>query len=98
MGKQEVHIHCEGTFKFEYDPKSKAFIESLKGFRKIIDNNGTAEDMLKHTAFHINRFGIDSMVEGVGFVKLKGSPAKVEEPFSGITLLKEVDFDFEKLY
>lgn len=98
MARQFVRIEATGIFKFEYDPKSKLFIEALKDFNDLIAKHSTAEDMLKHVAFHINRFSIESMVEGVGYVHLLKDKSKPKEPFSGIYVHEEEpDFEFEMI-
>lgn len=51
--------------------------------------------MLKHVAFHVTRFGHESMVEGVGYVGFNGrKPTK--SPDSGIMIGEDYDeFEFE---
>ena len=51
--------------------------------------------MLKHVAFHVSRFGYDSMVEGVGYVGYN-ERKPTEEPYTGIMVGEDFDeYDFE---
>ena len=87
-------IEITGEIELEYDENTNEFKEALEAYQKSIDPNGKKEDILKHVAFHVTRFGIESMVEGVGYVAFGSN--KIEEPFSGITVKKNYDeFDFE---
>lgn len=87
-------IKIEGEMELEYDENSIEFKEALESYQKIIEQNGSKESMLKHVAFHITRFGVESMVEGVGHVAMNGR--KQGEPFSGINVKEDYDeFDFE---
>lgn len=88
-------IELEGQVELTYDETSKEFKEALSAYREVIDKNGTKEDMLKHVAFHVTRFGHESMVEGVGYVGYNGRKP-TEEPKSGIMVGEDYDeFNFE---
>jgi len=81
--------------KFSYDEDSKEFKEALESFNNLISSDSDAKDMLKHVAFHVTRFGIDTMVEGVGYIGQKDS-MNFDEPYSGIEIVSGYDdFDFE---
>jgi len=82
-------IEATGWVELTYDENSPEFKEALKGYIDSMDKDGTKETMLKHVAFYIQRFGIENMVEGVGYVACPGNILK--QPYSGIT----VDEDFE---
>lgn len=88
-------IDVTGEIKLKYDENSPEFKEALEGYRKCIDQNGSKHDMLRHVAFYITRFGIDGMVEGVGYVGyIEKKPT--EEPYSGILVGEDFnEFDFE---
>jgi hypothetical protein len=87
-------IEITGEIELEYDPDSKEFKETLKGFRECMDHEGTKEDVLKHVAFYVTRFGSEGMIEGVGYIGDNGvKPDK--EPYSGIMVNNPVDFYFE---
>jgi hypothetical protein len=92
MGKTTIEI--TGQIELSYDENSSDFKEALKGFDCIIVNP-TKEDMLKHVAFYVTRFGTDGMIEGVGYVGFNGRKP-TEEPYSGIMIGEDYDeFDFD---
>ena len=91
----KIEIELTGLVELTYDENSTEFKEALEGYREVIDKNGTAEDMLKHVAFYVTRFGHEGMVEGVGYVGYNGRKP-TEEPKSGIMVGEDYDeFDFE---
>lgn len=87
---RKVIVDFEGQVELFYDRNSKEFKEALKGFREVIDEDGTENNMLQHTAFNIVRFGYITMVEGVGYVGYDNEKPK-GEPFSGIYVGKDYD-------
>lgn len=88
-------IEITGQIELTYDENAKEFKEALKDFREIIDSTGTIEDMLKHVAFNITRFGVDTLVEGVGYVGYNGRIPK-DDTYSGIMVGKDFDeYSFE---
>ena len=92
---EKVEIELTGLVELTYDENSAEFKEALEGYREVIDKNGTKEDMLKHVAFHVTRFGHDSMVEGVGYVGYNGRKP-TEEPMCGIMVGEDYDeYDFQ---
>ena len=91
----EIKIDVSGQIKLTYDESSNEFQEALESYNKIICPNSDAEDMLKHVAFYITRFGAEGMVEGVGYVGKNGRKPN-EEPFSGIMVEDGYDeFEFD---
>ena len=79
----------------EYDENSKEFKEALEGYREVIDSNGKVDDVLKHVAFYITRFGTEGLVEGVGYIGYNGK-IPTEEPYSGIMVSLGYDeFQYE---
>jgi len=91
----KVKIEVTGEIELSYDEQSKEFKEALEGYRQCMDKKGTKEDMLKHVAFYVTRFGTDGMVEGVGYVGYNGRKP-TEEPYSGIMVSEDFDeFNFE---
>lgn len=91
----KIIIEINGQVELSYDENSAEFKNALDGFREVITENGTKEDMLKHVAFYTNKFGTDGMVEGVGYVGYNGRKPN-EEPYSGIMVGEDFDeFDFD---
>lgn len=90
---QKTIIDVIGQVELTYNEKSKDFKEALKAYKKNIDRGGDIEGMLTHVAFHVTRFGYESMVEGVGYVGYKGKKSP-NEPYSGIIVGEGFD-DFE---
>lgn len=92
---QKTTLEITGEIELSYDENSKEFKEALEGYRHSMEKNGSKESMLKHVAFHVNRFGTDTMVEGVGYVGYNGRKAEYE-PDSGIMVSEDFDeFDFK---
>lgn len=88
-------IELNGYIELTYDENSKEFKEALNAYREVCDKSGTKEDMLKHVAFHVTRFGHECMVEGVGYVGYNGRKP-TETPNSGIMVGEDYDeFEFE---
>lgn len=84
-----VSIDCTATIDLRYDENSKEINETLEGFCDCITRGASISEMLQHVAFYIMRFGADSFIEGVGYLKLEhhNSWNDVKEPHSGIELL-----------
>ena len=87
-------IEITGQIDLSFNENSEDFKETLIEFEKSGHIGSTIEDLLKHVAFYVNRFGTDGMVEGVGYVGLNGIiPDKY--PYSGIMVGEDYDeFDF----
>lgn len=89
-----TQIEVTGEVELSYDENSREFKEALEAYKKCMDPNGSKDDMLKHVAFYITRFG-EVLVEGVGYVGFDGEKPH-EEPFSGIMVGDGYDeFNFE---
>lgn len=86
-------IRLENEFELTYDEGSAEFKEALEGYRDGMHEDATAEDVLLHVAFYVVRFGIDAMVEGVGYVGYNGRKP-TEKPDSGIMVSEDYD-DFQ---
>ena len=90
----KLTVGLSGQVDLTYNEKSKEFKEALDGYQKCMDKTGTMQDMLKHVAFYVTRFGTEGMVEGVGYVGYNGRKP-TEEPYSGIRVGEDVDeFEF----
>lgn len=89
------NVECQTNFRVTYDENSPEFKEALSSYQECIYSLGDEDDMIQHVAHNILRFGIDRMVEGVGYVKTE----TMEEPpenWSGITIdEEEPEFNFE---
>ncbi|HEX2900029.1 MAG TPA: hypothetical protein VHS96_09950 [Bacteroidia bacterium] len=95
----KVKIELTGEVELEFDEKSKEFTEALEGYCEVIDPFGKIDDMLKHVAFSVNKFGVDKMVEGVGYVAYKYTK-RPKQPYSGIVVIQttlEFDLDLMQL-
>lgn len=92
---QKTKITVTGEIELSYDENSKEFIEAFEGYKECMSKRAKKEEMLQHVAFYITRFGIDSMVEGVGYVGYNGTKPS-EDPYSGIMVSEDYDdFTFE---
>lgn len=85
-----LSILIEGRIEFRFDKNSAEFKQALEDYQACYGSESDADDMLKHVAFYITRFGIERMVEGVGYVSYNGNPA--QQPDSGITVVN-TDYD-----
>jgi len=90
-----VKFTSTGEVELTYDENSREFKEAFEAYKDMIDINANIESMLNHVAFHVTRYGTDSMVEGVGYVGYNGKiPDK--ELYSGIMVSEDYDeFDFQ---
>lgn len=79
-------------YTLEWDENSPEFKEAYESYTECIDRGASQKDMIKHVAFYINRFGEDSLIEGVGKVWVKRNPKP--EDWSGI-MLSDYDSDPE---
>lgn len=92
MKKQTIDI--TGQIELSYDENSPEFQQALDDYRHSCDKTATVEDMLKHVAFHVTRFGTETMVEGVGCVGFNGK--KPFEDYCGIMVGEDYDeFEFD---
>lgn len=76
-------IKVEYEYEFIFDADSEDCKQALKDYNDCIDKGASFDDMLKHIAFYINRFGVDSLIEGVGYVWVEGKE-KPKEMWCGI--------------
>lgn len=92
---EKTKITVTGEIELTYDENSKEFIEALESYKEGMSKRAKKEEMLQHVAFYITRFGVESMVEGVGYVGYNGRKP-TEEPYSGIMVSEDYDdFTFE---
>lgn len=88
-------IEVSGQIELSYNENSKEFKEALASYAEVMERGAKKEAMLRHVAFYVTRFGVDGMVEGVGYVGYNGRKPK-EEPYSGIMVGEDYDeFTFE---
>lgn len=88
-------IDVSGQIELSYDENSKEFKEALESYSDVMDRGAGKNEMLRHVAFYVTRFGVEGMVEGVGYVGYNGRKP-VSEPYSGIMVGEDNDeFDFE---
>src|SRR5690606_13155132 len=83
------------TVYIEYDVNSDEFKEAYESYTSCIDRNASEDDMIRHTVATVIARGSESMVEGVGYVKVEGEE-ECRVPFSGITVsnnLGNIQFD-----
>lgn len=92
---KETIIEVTGEVKLTYNEKSNEFKDSLEGYIECIDRQGSVSSMLQHVAFYVTRFGIEGMIEGVGYVGYDGKKSD-KTPYSGIIVGRYYDeFNFE---
>ena len=87
--KIEITVEIE----LKYDENSPEFKQAFEDYRTSMDKNATVEQMLRHIAFHVTRFGVETMVECVGNVGFNGR--KPQEDYCGVMVGEDFDeFDF----
>lgn len=82
-------VNFSGSLIFQYDENSPEFKQAFSDFKEVIDSGATStDDMISHIAYNVARFGVENLVEGVGYVKFNG---RVEdaEMYCGVELLEE---------
>jgi hypothetical protein len=72
-------------FEVDYDSASDDFQEAFKSYREVINSNADEEDFLKNAVYQAHRRGGDSLLEGIGYVKVNGR-VEDEEMYCGIDL------------
>lgn len=89
-------IELSGIVELIYNPSSPEFLGALEDYKVVYDKDASADEMLKHVAFHIVKFG-NGLVEGVGYV---GYEDMIPESmgYSGIQVKSGYDnFEFDIL-
>lgn len=67
----KVRITLSTEITVQFDEKSQDFKDLLKGYNEAICD-ADEEDLAKHVAEHICRYGTSEYMEGVGLVKENG--------------------------
>lgn len=87
IGKKKFVAELHLTYHFTYDPTSEDFKNALDSYIVCIDRRADVQKMMVQVAWHIRKFGSDTMIEGVGYISVNG---KVKgQPYSGIDLKEE---------
>lgn len=73
------------TFEVSFDAASDDFQEAFKSYREVIDSSADEEDFVKNAVYQAHRRGGDSLLEGIGYVKVNGR-VEDEEMYCGIDL------------
>lgn len=73
------------TFEVEFDSASDDFQEAYKSYREVINSNANEDEFVKNVVYQVHRRGGDSLLEGVGYVKVNGR-VEDEEMYCGIDL------------
>jgi len=72
-------------FEVEFDSASDDFQEAFKSYREVINSNADEDEFVKNVVYQAHRRGGDSLLEGVGYVKVNGR-VEDEEMYCGIDL------------
>jgi len=93
MAKRIIEVN--GQIEIWYDKNSPEFKDALESYQEAIDKTADEIDMIKQVAYHVNKYGTDMMVEGVGYIGYNGRIPK-EKPYSGIMISEDYDeFTFD---
>ena len=87
--KSTLDVQVEYTFQFDYDTDSDLYKQTIKDYNEVIDKGANHYDMLKQIAWHVSKFGVERMIEGVGFISVDGTPQG--DPYCGINLKSGYD-------
>jgi hypothetical protein len=78
-------IELTYSFEVEFDSASNEFQEALKSYREVIDSDADEDDFIKSAVIQAHRKGGGSLLEGIGYVKVRGRVTD-DEMFCGIEL------------
>ncbi len=68
----------------------KKWTEAKKCYREVIKEYGNEEDALLHIQFSMDTFGDDHLIEGIGFVKIKGKiDEEKEKQWCGLDVIED---------
>lgn len=74
---QKFKVTVEKEIIIEFDENSEDFKTLWEGYTRAIDSEADYKSFAESIASIISRYGVDEMVEGVGFVKLNGKNQNV---------------------
>lgn len=74
---QKFKITVQQEIIVEFDENSKDFKELWEGYTYAIDREADYQSFAENIASQISRYGVNDMIEGVGFVKLNGENQRV---------------------
>ena len=70
MEKRSITVTTE--FSLQFDPNSWEFKEAFESYKNVIDHNANVDDMLDYVCGFISDAGLDTMIDGVGYVSYNG--------------------------
>lgn len=88
--KRIIEIRYE--IELEYDPDGPEFLRALREYRESINRDAQEENMLKQIAWHVQKCGANSLIEGCGYVKTEWEPHIPEEnegEWCGVTIVDD---------
>lgn len=103
MKRYKVTVEAEITV--EFDENSEEFKQLWDNYHEFIDSDADYEELANSIASMVARYGVDSAIEGIGYLKYEGENqrawvhGKYEEQPGYINVLvdtdinKQVDFD-----
>lgn len=96
MKKNTIEI----TYRIEvkWDEESEAFKTAFESYTEVIDDEAHPEDMVKNAVMQAIKNGANRMIEGVGYIGVKGR-IENQELYCGIEIddddpLPDVEFVF----
>jgi len=69
---QKFKVTVQQEIIVEFDENSKDFKELWEGYTSAIDSEADYQTFAENIASQISRYGVNDMIEGVGYVKLNG--------------------------
>ncbi|MDR2207156.1 MAG: hypothetical protein LBE36_13490 [Flavobacteriaceae bacterium] len=72
----KIKIEVKSELEIEFDENSTEFKELFENYNKYFIECCDYEEFAEIIASHIARFGIEDLIEGVGFVKRNGKKQK----------------------
>jgi hypothetical protein len=96
---QKFKVTLEKEIIIEFDENSDSFKELWEGYKEFIDSDADYESLAENIASQISRYGVDEMIEGVGYVKHNGEnqdifhDGKYEEQEGYVNVEAETDIN-----
>lgn len=80
-----IYVEATAEYRLSYDPYSEELLETLKGFKEVIDPEAGVLDMMLHIVHSLRAYRSPrEMIEGVGYLMYQGKYHG--EPHSGISV------------
>jgi len=66
MEKRNITVTTE--YSLQFDPNLREFKEAFESYKNVIDPDANIDDMLEYVCSYITDSGLDTKIDGVGYV------------------------------